>query len=99
MSEGWHRVAASLVPHEIDLPPGSGRGGFQIPAQVRQLLELGGQYGRFGDMMIGDAARAACAAAKEGGFAIPTARNLPSHHLPLTDQSRGKLRCTAIFAR
>src|SRR6202044_1974967 len=98
MSVCSHWVLTSLVSREVDLPPGRGRCGFQIAAQVRQLLEFRGQYCRFGNMMIGNAARGSRGAARGGRFAILGERNLPSEQLPFANQQRSKLRGATVFA-
>src|SRR5258708_16804604 len=97
-SECWRWVLAWSVPREIDFPPRCGRCALQITAQVRQLLELRGHDRCLDDMLVGDVARAARAAARQGGFAIPAARNLPSQYFALADQARGELRGSAVFA-
>src|SRR5579862_1295721 len=80
------------------LEPAGRRGGLQVPAQVRQLLELSGQHGQFGDVRVTDAGGTARAAAAEESVTVAAARGLAPDQLALADETRRELRGPAVLA-
>src|SRR5580658_356801 len=83
---------------EADLEPLARRSHFQITAEIRQSLDLGGQHGGLRHALLTGVLRASRTAPREQAFAIAAAGDLLPQYLALADQARGELRRSAVLA-
>src|ERR1700749_725615 len=84
---------------EANLEPLARGGPFEVTAEIRQCLDLGGHHRGFRHVLLTGVLRASGATACEQALAIAAAGDLSPQYLALADQARGELRGAAVLAR